>query len=106
LRKLETDLKLNFKYPKLILALVSDRYFVPDVGINSMFVLPKLKLPIGLKMTDCPERCPYCYRKYSDLEILDWNIGFLKCYLFREFRMKYFKDIEIPYEKKNFLYNF
>jgi len=44
---------------------------------------------------DCPERCP-CYRKNSNPRLEHW---FSKCYLFHEFRMKYFKDIEILYEK-------
>ena len=44
---------------------------------------------------DCPERCPCCYRKNSNPRLEHW---FSKCYLFREFRMKYFKDIEILYE--------
>jgi len=43
---------------------------------------------------DCPERCPYRINGNPRLE--HW---FSKCYLFfREFRMKYFKDIEILYE--------
>jgi len=41
---------------------------------------------------DRPERCP-CYDSNPRLE--HW---FSKCYLFHEFRMKYFKDIEILYE--------
>jgi hypothetical protein len=41
-------LKLNF-ISILNIALVSDGYFVPDVDINSMFVL--LKMSIGLKTT-------------------------------------------------------
>jgi len=44
---------------------------------------------------DCPERCPCCYRKNSNPRLEHW---FSKCYLFCEFRMKYFKDIEILYE--------
>jgi hypothetical protein len=44
---------------------------------------------------DCPERCPCCYRKNSNPLLEHW---FFKCYLFREFRMKFFKDIEILYE--------
>jgi hypothetical protein len=34
-------LKLNFKYPEFNI-LAFDGYFVPDVNINSIFVLPKL----------------------------------------------------------------
>jgi len=45
---------------------------------------------------DCPERCPCCYRKNSNPPLEHW---FSKCYLFLEFRMKYFKDIDILYEK-------
>jgi len=45
---------------------------------------------------DCPERWLCCYRKYSNPRFKHWSS---KCYLFREFRMKYFKDIEILYEK-------
>ena len=44
---------------------------------------------------DCPERCPCCHRKSSNSRLNHW---FSKCYLFREFRMKYFMDIEIIYE--------
>jgi len=43
-----------------------------------------------------PERCFCCYRKNSNPRLKYW---FSKCYLFREFRMKYFKDIEALYEK-------
>ena len=45
---------------------------------------------------DCPERCPCCYRKNSNTRLEHW---FSKCYLLREFRMKYFMDIEKLYEK-------
>ena len=45
---------------------------------------------------DCPERCPCCYRKNSNPPLELW---FSKCYLFLVFRMKYFKDIDILYEK-------
>jgi len=45
---------------------------------------------------DCPERCPCCYRKNSNPPLEHW---FSKCYLFLVFRMKYFKDIDILYEK-------
>jgi len=45
---------------------------------------------------DCPERCSCCYRKNCNPRLEYW---FSKYYLFREFRMKYFKDIEILYEK-------
>jgi hypothetical protein len=38
----------------------------------------------------------YCYRKNSNLRLEYW---FPKCHLFREFRMQYFKDFEIFYEK-------
>ena len=41
---------------------------------------------------DCPERCPCCYRKNSNPRLEHW---FSKCHLFREFRMKYFKVIDI-----------
>ena len=44
---------------------------------------------------DCPERCPHCYRKNNSPLLEHW---FSICYLFREFQMKYFKDIEILYE--------
>ena len=45
---------------------------------------------------NCLERCSCCYRKNSNLRLEHW---FSKYYLFRKFRMKYFKDIEILYEK-------
>ena len=45
---------------------------------------------------DCPKRCPCCYRKNSNTRLEHW---FSKCYLLREFRMKYFMDIEKLYEK-------
>jgi hypothetical protein len=45
---------------------------------------------------DCPERCPCCYRKNGNPRLEHW---FSKYYIFLEFRMKYFKDIEKPYEK-------
>ena len=45
---------------------------------------------------NCPEWCPCCYRENRNLQLKHW---FSKCYLFREFRKKYFKDIEILYEK-------
>ncbi|KAG4102859.1 hypothetical protein H8356DRAFT_1359010 [Neocallimastix lanati (nom. inval.)] len=41
------------------------------------------------------KRCP-CYRKNNNPLLEYW---FSKCYLFGEFRMKYFKNIEILYEK-------
>jgi len=39
---------------------------------------------------DYPKRCPYCYRKNSNPRLEHW---FSKCYLFSEFRMKFFMDI-------------
>ena len=45
---------------------------------------------------DCLEWCLCCYRKNSNPRLEHW---FSKCYLLREFRMKYFMDIEIFYEK-------
>ena len=45
---------------------------------------------------DCPERCPCCYRKNGNPRLEHW---FSKCYLFRVFRIKYFKDIDILYKK-------
>ena len=54
-----------------------------------MHVLPKLANMIE---EDCLERFPCCYRKNSNPRLEHW---FSKCYLFREFRMKYFKDTEI-----------
>jgi len=45
---------------------------------------------------DCPERCPWCSRKNSNPRLDHW---FSKCYLFGEFRKKYFNDIEFLYEK-------
>ena len=45
---------------------------------------------------ECPERCPCCYRIYSNPRLEHW---FSKCYFFNVLRMKYFKDIDILYEK-------
>ena len=45
---------------------------------------------------DYQERCPCYYKKNSNPRLEHW---FLKCYLFRKFRMKYFKDIEVLYEE-------
>jgi len=45
---------------------------------------------------NCPERCLCCYRKNSNPWLEHW---FSKWYLFREFRIKYFKEIEVIYEK-------
>jgi len=45
---------------------------------------------------DCPERCPCCYKENSNPRLEHW---FSKCYLFREFRMKYFMDIDILHDK-------
>ena len=71
---------------------------MPDVDIYLMLVLPKSAKMIE---EDYPERCPCCYRK--KIVILDWNIGFLNVIFSVEFRMKYFKDIEVLYEKIFFL---
>jgi len=51
---------------------------------------------------DYPGRCP-CYRKNSNPKLEHW---FSKCYLLCEYRMKYFMDIEINYEKKFFFCNY
>jgi len=68
---------------------------MPDVDINSMLVLPKL--PKWLKKT-VQKGVLVVIEK---IIIFDWNIGFLNVIFsvfFCEFRMKYFKDIEILYE--------
>ncbi|KAG4092974.1 hypothetical protein H8356DRAFT_1338097 [Neocallimastix lanati (nom. inval.)] len=44
---------------------------------------------------DCPDRCPCYIRENSNPRLEHW---FFKCYLFHEFRMKYFMDIEKLYE--------
>jgi len=81
-------LKLNYKYPEF------------SIGFRWV-----LRARCGYKFDarvakmieeDCPERCPCCYRINSNPRLEHW---FSKCYLFREFRMKYFKDIEKLYEK-------
>jgi len=91
LRKLETTESSTLNI--LNIALVSDGYFVPDVDINSKLML--LKPPIGLKTT-VQKGCPRCYRKYRNPRLEHW---FSKSYLFYEFQMKYFMDIEKLYEK-------
>jgi len=42
--------------------------------------------------------------KKKKIEILDWKNDFLNAIFSVEFRMKYFKDIEILYEKKILLF--
>ena len=58
-----------------------------------MFVLPKP--PVGLKTT-VQNHILVAIKK---IVIIDLNIGFLNTFFFHEFRMKYFKDIEILYKK-------
>jgi len=58
-----------------------------------MLVLPKL--PIWLKKTVL-KGILVVKEKNGNPRLEHW---FSKCYLFREFRKKYFKDIEILYEK-------
>ena len=45
---------------------------------------------------NCPKRCPCCYRKNSKARLEHW---FSDCYLFQEFRMKHFADIEFLFGK-------
>jgi len=58
-----------------------------------MLMLPKLLIMIE---DDSPECCLCCYRKNSNPWLDHW---FSKCYFFREYRMKYFMNIELLYEK-------
>ena len=74
------------------LALASDGYFHARCGYKYDACVAKATKIIE---EDCPERCPYCYRKNSNPRLEHW---FSKGYLFPEFRMKYFKNIEILYE--------
>jgi len=83
-------LKLNYKYPEF-----SDGFrWVLRARCEYKF---DARVAKAAKMIeeDCSERCPCCYRKNSNPRLEHW---FSKCYLFREFRVKYFKDIEILYE--------
>jgi len=83
-------LKLNYKYPEFSIGF----RWVLRARYGYKF---DARVAKAAKMIeeDCPERCPCCYRKNSNPRLEHW---FSKCYLFREFRMKYFKDIEIFYE--------
>jgi len=91
LRKLETTLSSTSSI--LNLALASDGYFHSRCGYKFDTRVAKAAKMI---VEDYPERYLVIIEK---IVILDWNIGFFKCYLFCEFRMKYFKDIEILYQK-------
>jgi len=84
-------LKLNYKYPEFSIGF----RWVLRARCGYKF---DARVAKAAKMIeeDCPERCPCCYRKNSNPRLEHW---FSKCYLFREFQMKYFKDIEILYEK-------
>jgi len=81
---------LNYKYPEFSIGL----RWVLRARCGYKF---DARLAKAAKMIEenCPERCSCCYRKNSNPRLEHW---FSKCYLFREFRMKYFKDIEILYE--------
>jgi len=83
-------LKLNYKYPEFSIGF----RWVLRARYGYKFVARVAKAAKMIE-EDCPERCPCCYRKNSNPRLEHW---FSKCYLFREFRMKYFKDIEIFYE--------
>jgi len=83
-------LKLNYKYPEYSIGF----RWVLRARCGYKF---DARVAKAAKMIeeDCPERCPCCYRINSNPRLEYW---FSKCYLFLEFRMKYFKDIEILYE--------
>jgi len=83
-------LKLNYKYPEFSIGF----RWVLHARCGYKFNAHVAKAAKMIE-EDCPERCPCCYRKNSNPRLEHW---FSKCYLFREFRMKYFKDIEILYE--------
>jgi len=85
LRKLETTQSSTLSI--LNIASVYDGYFVPDVDINSMLVLPDL--PIWLKTT-VQNAVLCCYRENCNPRLEHW---FSNCYLFSEFQMKYYMNI-------------
>ncbi|KAG4089081.1 hypothetical protein H8356DRAFT_1432309 [Neocallimastix lanati (nom. inval.)] len=86
----------------VFLAYHQDRQYCGKCGVTYVFQ-GKTKYKFDARVAkaakvieeDCPERCPHCYRKNNSPLLEHW---FSICYLFREFQMKYFKDIEILYE--------
>jgi len=83
-------LKLSYKYPEFSIGF----RWVLCARCGYKFDARDAKAAKMIK-EDCLERCPCCYRKNSNPRLEHW---YFKYYLFREFRMKYFKDIEILYE--------
>jgi len=89
--KTKEYLKLNYKYPEYNIGF----RWVLHSKCGYIFDARVVKAANMIE-EDCPERCPCCYRKNSNPPLEHW---FSKCYLFLVFRMKYFKDIDILYEK-------
>ena len=89
--KTRVYLKLNNKYPEFSIGF---RWVLrARCGYKFDALVAKAAKMIE---EDCPERCPCCcYRKNSNPRL---EHRFSKCYIFHEFRMKYFKYIEILYE--------
>ena len=83
-------LKLNYKYPEFSIGF----RWVLLARCEYKFDACVAKAAKTIE-EDCLERCPCCYKKNSNPRLEHW---FSKFFLFRKFRMKYFKDIKIFYE--------